>query len=86
MKFLRMEGSTSLNTISFSPQIDLYLVKVSYVSSHLADRNLSLSPRAKPAKEDQEFLLALVLNFLSTLGALTKNHKKKKNENQGQTA
>ena len=74
-KFLHINGSSSLNTISFSPQIDLYLIKVSYISSHLANWNRSLSHRAKLEEEDLGFLLALVLNFLSTLGAMTKNQK-----------
>ena len=81
-----MERSSSLKTISLSPSIDLYLVKVSYVSSHLANRKCSPSSRAELEKEDPGFLFALVLNFLPTLGAMTKDRKKRKNKNQGQIA
>ena len=82
-----MEGSSPLKTISLSPQIDLYLVKVSYVSSHFLDKKCSLSPRTEPNEEELGDLFALVLNFLPTLGAMTKDkNKRKHNKNQGQTA
>ena len=71
-----MEESSSLKTISLSPQIDLYLVKVLYVSSHLVDRKRSLSPKAEPKEENPGFLFALFLNFLLTLGAMTKDRNK----------
>ena len=58
--------------------MDLYLVKVSYVSSHFLDRKCFLSPRIELAEEEPGFLFALVLNFLPTLGAMEK--KKKKNQ------
>ena len=66
-----MEGSNSSISNCLSPQIDLYLVKVSKICSVLAAGNLTLSTRAEE-DEGAEFLLALVLYFLPTLGALSK--------------
>ena len=60
-----MEGSNSLKIISLSPHIDLYLVK-----------NLTLSTKSKPKENDPRFLLALVLHFLPTLEAMTKDRNK----------
>ena len=60
------------------------MVKVSKISSDSAKRNLTLSTW-KGVEEDEEVLLALVLNFLPTLGAMSKGLKNK-NKNQGQTA
>ena len=66
-----MEGSNSSRTIYVSPQIDLYLIKVSKFSLVLAVGNLTLSTR-EGAEEDVVVLLAFVLNFLPTLRAITK--------------
>ena len=71
-RFLRMEGSNSSRTNCLSPQIDLYLVKVSKICSILVVGNRTLSTRAE-VDEDAEFLLALVLYFLPTLGAMSKS-------------
>ena len=79
-----MEGSNSSRTTCLSPQIDLNLVKVSKISSDSAKRNLTLSTW-EGTEEDAEVLLALVLNFLPTLGAMSKGLKDK-NKNQGQIA
>ena len=72
-----MEGSNSSRTNCLSPQIDLYFVKFSKFCSILAIGNLTLSTRAK---EDEEavFLLAFVLYFLPTLGAMSKIKEKGK--------
>ena len=82
-RFLRMEGSNSYRNNCLSPQIDLYLVKVSKICLILAVRNLTLSTRVE---EDEYvvFLLALVLNFLPTLGVISKI-KEKKNQQQQKT-
>ena len=66
-----MEGSNSSRTICLSPQIDLYFVKVSKICSVLAVGNLTLSTK-EGAEEDAVVLLASVLNFLPTLGAISK--------------
>ena len=47
-------------------------------------RNLTLSTKADREEDEALFLLALVLNFLPTLGAITKNKKKIKKP-RGQT-
>ena len=70
-RLLQMEGSNSSGTICLSPQIDLYLVKISKFCSVLAVGNLTLSTR-EGAEKDVVVLLDLVLNFLPTLGAMSK--------------
>ena len=72
-----MEGSNSSRTNYLFPQIDLYYVKVSNFCSVLAVGNLTLSTRVEE-DEDVVFLLALVLNFLPTLGAICKIKEKEK--------
>jgi len=67
-----MEGSNSSRTNYLSPQIDLYLVMASKICSILVIRNQTLSTRAE-VDEDVEFLLALVLYFVPTLGAMSKS-------------
>ena len=48
---------------------------------------LQTEPRAKSDEKDPRFLFALVLNFLPTLGAMTKDRNNRKhNKNQGRTA
>ena len=46
----------------------------------MAEGNLTLS-----TWEEVEILLALVLNFVATLGAMSKGFKRNKNKNQGHT-
>ena len=75
-----MEGFNSSRTIYLSPDIDLYLVKVSKTSSVLAKRNLTLSTKGRVEEEDAMFLVALVLNFLPTLGAMSKGLEEKKTQ------
>ena len=52
----------------------------------MVDKNLTLSTKVEPEKDDPGFLLALVLNFQPTLGAMTKDINKTTPQNQGQTA
>ena len=84
-----MEGSNSSRTNCLSPQIDLYFVKTSKICLVLAVGNLTLSTRAEE-DEDVEFLLALALYVLPTLGAMFKVKEKGKTKtetkNQGQIA
>ena len=75
-RFLQMEGSNSSRTNCISPQINLYLVKVSKICSVLAVGNPTLSGRAGE-EEDAKFLLASFLNFLPILGAISKIKEKK---------
>ena len=72
-----MEGSNSSRTNCLTPQRDLYLVKVTKICLLFTVRNLTLSTRAEEDK-DAVFLLALVLNFRPTLGAICKIKEKEK--------
>ena len=42
----------------------------------MANKNLTLSTKSKPKENDPRFLLALVLHFLPTLEAMTKDRNK----------